>query len=367
MSLTDTGYEGSTYAERRVRMVEALRASHDTLALVDFKADTAEGAILDQFCEELTDVDEAVAACWSALDPASTTSASALSVARLRGVSPRAASKSYVECDVEYTGAPAAPGALVAYVDGEPDNRWSNLDTVTDDGTYTFEAEIAGAAYTALADTLTQMVAVTGWTSITNPADSVTGRDEDTPEETLFRSEALRYAPGSNSLAAIRAAVLAVEGVIDAIVDNGSGSVHVLVWDGATADADDDAIAEAIWSKLTNGVATTGAVENLSTGYLVKFDRAAARPLYASIEISGAGVDFEAVKLAMQSTLPMVLGGTVRWAVMLTAVMQVPGVTDVDTLLLDDTDPPVQTGDNFTADSDEWLELDSGDIDVAYA
>ncbi len=368
--LTDTGYIATTNVERREAVVARLRGSHATLASVTFEAASPEGQIVDAFVEMLTDVDEAAEAAYNSLDPDKATTASAAAIARLRGVRIRAATKSQVDttCDLDAATYPA--GTLIAFVVDEPDNRWSNVAEVVSTGganAVPMQAEAAGKAPTALAGTLTQLVAVAGWNTCTNAADSLAGRDQDTNEVALFRSEGTFYTPQQNGITGVRAEVLEVEGVIDAIVDNSSGSILVTVWDGPGIDASNDDIAAAIWAHLPPGIATTGAISNTSVGAEVKFSRALAVPLYAKITVTGSGIEAAAVKLAAQAALPQLLGGTVRWAAMSSLVFNVPGVTDVPELLLDDDTPPVQETDNFTAGSAQWFELDGSNIEVVGA
>jgi uncharacterized phage protein gp47/JayE len=259
---------------------------------------------------------------------------------------------------------------LIAYVSGEPDNRWvSDVDIVstsTDDYGVGMSAEAPGSGYTAPAGTLTERIGVTGWNSVTNAADAVPGVDADTPEQTLFRSESMFYRTASDKLTAMRAALLGVDGVVDALVVNGSGSVRPVIWDAESEDADNGEVAAAIWSKLPSGIGTTGAIADTSTGFGVNFDRAAVLRIYADINVSAVGVDAATIKSALQDAMPSVLGGRVVWAQLMSSVLAIPGVADVVDLGLDVTASPTAT-DNIQANSDEYPDLDTSDIEVAFS
>lgn len=150
---------------------------------------------------------------------------------------------------------------------------------------------------------------VPGWDSVSNPTDGIVGRSEETAAEFEKRRSASVAGNATGILPAIRAAVLAVDGVIDAFVtENATGtsatiggvsvaanSVYVAASGGTDAD-----VAAAIWSKKPPGCAYTGSttVSVSDTdgytppypSYSVKFTRPSALPIYFSIELADNGI-----------------------------------------------------------------------------
>lgn len=150
---------------------------------------------------------------------------------------------------------------------------------------------------------------VPGWDSVSNPTHGIVGRSEETAAEFEKRRSASVAGNATGILPAIRAAVLAVDGVIDAFVtENATGtsatiggvsvaanSVYVAASGGTDAD-----VAAAIWSKKPPGCAYTGSttVSVSDTdgytppypSYSVKFTRPSALPIYFSIELADNGI-----------------------------------------------------------------------------
>lgn len=150
---------------------------------------------------------------------------------------------------------------------------------------------------------------VPGWDSISNPSDGIIGRNEETAAEFEKRRSDSVAGNATGILPSIRAAVLAVNGVIDAYVtENPTGapvttggvtiaanSLYVAVSGGTNA-----AVAAAIWSKKPPGCAYTGTTTVTVTDtqgysppyptYSVKFTRPSALPIYFAIEIADNGI-----------------------------------------------------------------------------
>ena len=127
---TATGFRGKTYDEA----LSELKAR--------FRARISEELTLDEY-DWLGNV---VAICadreqlvWEALevarnqfDPDNAEGNLAIGLAALTGTRRKDATKGTVTCSLTLDASKTfAPGALVAHVDGQPDNRWVNRDTVT--------------------------------------------------------------------------------------------------------------------------------------------------------------------------------------------------------------------------------------------
>lgn len=150
---------------------------------------------------------------------------------------------------------------------------------------------------------------VPGWDSISNPSDGIIGRDEETAAEFEKRRSDSVAGNATGILPSIRAAVLAVNGVIDAYVTENptdapvttggvtiaANSLYVAVSGGTNA-----AVAAAIWSKKPPGCAYTGTTTVTVTDtqgysppyptYSVKFTRPSTLPIYFAIEIADNGI-----------------------------------------------------------------------------
>lgn len=152
--------------------------------------------------------------------------------------------------------------------------------------------------------------AVAGWDTVLNAADGVTGRDTESRAQFEARRAEFVALNATGILPAIRGAVMNVEGVIDAYVTENAGattatigsvsiaarSLYVSVYGGADAD-----IAAAIWSRKPPGCGyvggTTVTVTDSQSGYSlpypsydVKFERAAALPVYIAVTIADNGL-----------------------------------------------------------------------------
>lgn len=208
------------------------------------------------------------------------------------------------------TGVVVGVGALAKAVDG---TIFQSLTTVTIPASGTIDVQFAALTNGPIAcpagSLNTIYRTIPGWDSVTNAADGLPGRNEETTADFEER-RALSVAQNARGiLPAVRGAVLGVAGVVDAYVtENETGSsvtvgtqtivahsLYVCVEGGTDQD-----VAEAIWTKKPPGCNYTGAtsviVEDDNSGYVtpptytVKFQRAAA--LMIDVEVSLAtGVD----------------------------------------------------------------------------
>lgn len=153
--------------------------------------------------------------------------------------------------------------------------------------------------------------AVPGWSGITNAAAGVLGNDEETRANFEYRRKQSVAANARNTLIAIRAAVLSVDGVVDAWVTSNNtseaktmgaskypvkaNSIFVGVYGGTAAD-----IADAIWRKAPPGIALNGEVtytitdsENYAAPYPeYEISWVTAKPVSVYVKISLAKSEF---------------------------------------------------------------------------
>lgn len=151
---------------------------------------------------------------------------------------------------------------------------------------------------------------VSGWDSITNPSDGVIGRDSETRAAFEARRQQSVAINATGHLPAIRAALLNVDGVIDAYVTENStsaavtigsvtiaaNSIYAAVYGGTDAD-----VARALWVRKAPGCGYTGdttvTVKDTSSGYDtpypaydVTFKRPAALPIFIAVQIADNGL-----------------------------------------------------------------------------
>lgn len=208
------------------------------------------------------------------------------------------------------TGVTIGVGSLAKATDG---TIYTSLSTVTIPGSGNVDVQFAALTNGPIAcpagSLNTIYRTVPGWDSITNAADGLPGRDEETTADFEERRILSVAQNARGILPAVRGVVLGVPGVVDAYVtenDTGSSvvigsqtivahSLYVCVEGGADQD-----VAEAIWLKKNPGCDYTGStsvvVEDTNSGYVtpptytVKFQRAAS--LVVDVEVTLAnGVD----------------------------------------------------------------------------
>lgn len=197
-------------------------------------------------------------------------------------------------------------GSLAQAADG-------NLYTCTDGGviaasgtvTLSFSCNVVGPI-PCPAGTLNQIYQVIGgWDSITNPDDGVLGQDTESRSAFEDRRAASVALNSRGSLPSILGAVLDVPDVLDAYVTENDTDVALPIGDYtlipnslyvAVVGGDQDAVAEAIWSRKAPGCSyngnTTVVVEDTNSGYSppypsydVKFEVPAALPILFAVVI----------------------------------------------------------------------------------
>lgn len=345
--ITDAGLLISTQAEllEEIQQYQRVKISRK----LSFSPKTPIGAVNPIVAEKLEEIHELLEVVHNAYDRDNASDASLVALASTIGVPRRGASRGLVVLTCNLDGSQSfAPGAIVMNVDGEPENLWENRDTITSTtaGSYlaVFRSQIAGAAAVAPAGTLTVVnPTVAGFNSATNADDATPGLDIEPISALRVRMAQSVAAGGSNTTNAIRAAVVALDGVLScdvfenrtSVVDaNGLAphSLRVVVWDGSPGAADDDAIAQAIWDRsATNAVGSeTGTAQDDNLGEVtVNFNRATASALTIAVEIeSASGVAADDVKAALVAAMPGIVGRGIVLHKLASAVFHVPGVDD---------------------------------------
>ncbi len=210
----------------------------------------------------------------------------------------------------------------------------------------------------AYAGTLTKIeTPVSGWASFYNPADADVGRDIETHADYRVRREALLREQGNAALDAIRADVLAVEGVESCTVfENDTAStvdgmdphsIEVLVQGG-----DDAAIAKAIWESCGGGIKTCGSTtvshtDSEGVAREVKISRPTEVAIYVKVngtkdsDAYPANGDDQIKAAIVAKGAALQLGDDVISSALYPAAFGVSGVVDVTSIQIGKVTPPV--------------------------
>jgi hypothetical protein len=236
--------------------------------------------------------------------------------------------------------------------------------------------------------------AIPGWDAITNMAAGVPGRDVESRIDFETRRQGSVAINALGILPAMRAAILAVDGVVDAFVTENSqasalttsgvtlapNSLYVAVQGGADAD-----VARAIWRKKPPGCAynggTTVTVEDQSSGYVapfptygVTFQRPAALPVFFSVAIASSSVVPADVDTQVRTVIATAFNGEdggqrVRIGTAVYASRFYAGIAalgpwaQIMSLHVGTASAP--TGDRVTVDIDQFPTLDVANVAVS--
>lgn len=368
--LTEVGFVAPTVDEE----VQDLNALHlaNVDATLDLDPDQPIGEIIGIDAKKFADLAEVLATVYNSMNPDAAEGQLLRNICAISGTRPQVAtySKASGVLLTLNAGATVFAGAI-ASVANQPTNRWVLLADVTNAGGSPaaipgdFRSEQTGP-FVANANTLTVIGTPTmGWTAVTNPTDAAPGLPADTDTTLRQKREAELRGEGSGDVEAVRAAVLKVEGVLQAFVfenntlsydANGQPpkSLHVVIWDGPGLSASNAAVAQAIWTHKSSGALTVGTTlqsvtDSAGNAQPIRFDRASQRRLYVSCTttpgtLSGAGTTAVKAALKAYADATFQLGVSII-ALPFRASGVVPGVnTDVPLFQFDFSPSPTNTG-----------------------
>lgn len=264
-------------------------------------------------------------------------------------------------CTVAGLSASGPSGLTMAVSIADGTATWRFIATGSAAVAGTFNAEESGELG-ALAGNLTVIsTPVSGWESVVNPLDAVSGRDREEDAVFRVRRDAEVSAPGNTTADAIRANILKVnEGsddpdhepptdclvfYNDTDVTDGNGvpphSVEILVRDGTTED-----IAQEIWNSIGAGTRTYGtrsdSVEDSEGNtQTVNWSRPTEIPIYVVVTVKYNAAEWpsdatgddvaEYVKSALlTATEDYPLARDVRVSPLIAAIMRGPAEVDTD-------------------------------------
>lgn len=360
-----TGFRAKLFDEIGTDVRARLRARIDENLTLDDKDPF--GSFVDVVSDELNLVWEALEVARNQFDRDNAEGQGAVALAALTGTVRRQPTKGTAICTVNLDASKTfAPGALVAHVSGEPDNRWVNRDTITSTtaGSYTgrvFISETAGY-YPAANGTINKIAqTVSGWNSITNTATATPGQDIETIPDLMARSEEELGAQGTGTLAGLRNAVLAVPGVLSVTVNYNDttatvgslapNQLEIVVWDGSSPAASNNEIAQAILDNKSAGAAllgsTTGtAVDVYGATKTIAFNRATSTNIFVSLTVLVLpGTNTAALNASILSILPAAIptgiGAAVYANKLIQALSGLEAIVNISSLTVGTAPSPV--------------------------
>lgn len=387
--LTSEGFELATL-EDIVADIEG-----DQLATIDPALDVSAEQPLGQIngivAKKLAEVWELDQTFANAMNPNAAEGFLLDNICAITGTTRIAARKSTVTVNCTVTaGATFAAKQITINVANQPDVQFTNTDAVgplsAGVSALAFECTVFGPV-PAPAGTLTVITKpVSGLTSVTNPLDATPGAQEEQDSDLRKRRRDELTAPGACTVDSIRADILEVPGVRQCYVFenvtlttdvNGlpGKAIEVVIYDGNVPEADDAAIAQAVWNSKPAGTETYGTTTEMvrdSTGVLraVKFSRATVKSVWLEYDImvdpsffpaTGAQLVKEAA--AAYGDRVLNLGLDVFSVALKAQALEVGGVLDVPALRLGFTVSPVGTA-NLAITGREIADVDTSRIIV---
>lgn len=281
--VTPTGFDVATYDEIVDAIETDLHANIDPA--LELGADTPAGQVIASFSDRLAEAWEALDIAYSAIDPRKAEGFQLDTVGVLRGVKRNPATKGTTDLDLDIDAGTVLPAGVIVAVAGEDGNQWALRESYGPApggvvGGITFDAVKTGV-FTAAPNTITNIVTpVAGWNSATNPSAATPGAAAESDAAYRARQDLALASSGSGTVDAIRTAVLAVTGVQEAIVYENTAtalanfdgvnvaphSFAVMVYDGTSPAASNNAIAQAIWDNKPAGIYSNGSESGNAIG-----------------------------------------------------------------------------------------------------
>jgi uncharacterized phage protein gp47/JayE len=308
MGLTITGFTVQTVDEIKTEIETSVKANLTNGANIDVSATSVVGQLIGIFADREHALQLLCRDAWTAFTPSGATGTSLTQLAMLTGTIRADATFSTVTATLSLNAGVTVPAGSQISVDGDPEAVFETLADATNSGgspatvTVQMQATAAGAVR-ANAGTLTQIVTpVVGWVAATNVLDAEVGSEDETDPELRLRRETELRVQGAGNLDAIRADVSKVSGVLDVKgFENFTNvtvgvlppkSFEIVIWDGNPNEADDDAVAQAIWDSKPVGIYSYGggwsgnAADAVGDLHIVNFTRATEEDVYLEFDLT---------------------------------------------------------------------------------
>lgn len=305
--VTEDGFVPKTLEVLKAEMEAAEKSSNALGVNVNVAAHTVLGQINGIVSGKARELWELAEAVYGSRNPDSAVGEALDDIAAVcPGIRRDAASYSTVVATVNLDAGITLPVGYVASVSNSANLRFVTTNSVTNTGGVAADLDVAmqgedtGPVYAA-AGTLTVIeTPLDGWNSITNDLAADPGEDAETNTEFRLTREATIRLAGSCHVDAIRADLLDLDDMLDAIVlENDSDyysnslsphSIHTIVWDGVGSDVANNTIATTIFQNKSAGIYTHGntvvTIED-TMGFTrdIRFDRVTQLPLYIEVDL----------------------------------------------------------------------------------
>lgn len=385
--LTVTGLTIDSLEDRLEAVCDLLRGA--IASNLDLTPDQPTGQLVRILVERTQSALEVVRAVHAGGDPLTATGQALTALCYRTGTQRRPATAGHVTLSVNLDGGVTLPAGSVAHVAGDAENRWAtDVDVVAPAGppaAYNVAATCeTDGPIQALLGTITVIATpVVGWNSVTNAADAAEGDAEETDADLRERRELELALGGSTTIDAIRAELISMTGMIEAIVlENDQHwtaggipphAIECIIWDGSPAAVADADIAETIWTSKSAGVYAWGItdtavhVDDQGGNHVIAWTRAT--PLQILVEVT---VTTDATYLgaaAIQAYIEeqaadfFTCGVDVYRSRIIDWTMEVQGVVDVSLVRLAIA-PAVVAAVDIPVDIREIATIASGDVTV---
>ena len=281
--LSDEGF----IAPRAADFLTLIRDAYEekTQLTIDWSADTFLGTITTVMADQLGGLGELSQSVYDAMDPNNATGLQLDNLALIVGVARNPAS--YSVCTVTCSGTVGAAitkGALVEGGGTDGHARWAaTVDAVIGGGgtvDVLFQAQDAGAVQATTGTLITRVTILDGWDGATNAAPATPGEDRESDSALRKRRQISLQTAGSRSLNALRANVLALDGMqacvvvenqtLDTLVVDGISlapiSIGVVVYPNVLTVDQQKALATVLYEIVPFATATSGSEVATVTG-----------------------------------------------------------------------------------------------------
>jgi hypothetical protein len=393
--VTTTGFVIKPLSQIRADINARQLASPKIGPAQDVSDESALGQMNAAIAAEISEAWELGADVYASNDPEAAVGIPLDNVCSLTGTVRQAAAPSKLKsCTVNLDAGAVLPAGSIASVVDRPDITFATDVEVTNPGGVAANVTVdftctANGPIQVNAGTLTQIVSgVTGWNSVTNPSDCVLGRNVDTTQELRQRRVGQLALRGGSTARALRADVLALDGILSCkVLNNKTGfpsadglpphSFEVLIDDGPVPSVDDDLIAQTIFDQEPAGIdsygSTTGeALDEFGEVQTERFSRVERKSVYVSYTVEtnpntfpSDGIDQINAAIAAAGS-EYDAGDTVVALFLRSQAFTVSGVIDVPTFTLGYSASPVGTT-NLTTTARQRATFDTADFVGAVA
>lgn len=288
---------------------------------IDLSPTEPVGQLVGVLAGSIAEVWEVLQTLYNSINPNAAEGVFLYGIGSITGTVPKAATFSKCICNAVVQANAVISAGLIANVAGQPTNTWQLLGLC--DANYNLlgplVSPVNGTVLSLWQATTTGPVAAAagqltvvpslpaGLSSITNPNSALLGSNKETDAAFRLRRDNELAAAGSESLDAIRAAVLEVSGITSCSVyentsdvTDSSGrpphSIEVVIWDVPTpGPASNSSVAQAIWNNKPGGIQMYSATGDTGTAtdsqggtHGIVFTRVTSVPVYVSLTTVGA-------------------------------------------------------------------------------